>query len=165
MSAAAWIERLGLEPHPEGGWFAETYRSPGEIGEASLGEGFDGPRPYSTAIYFLLDGAGFSALHRLRADEVWHHYDGAGVTLHLLEDDGTLRVLALDRRGAGEARPQVTVPAGVWFGAAVDDPESYALVGCTMSPGFDFRDFELGRREDLVRRFPEHRDVIERLTR
>jgi predicted cupin superfamily sugar epimerase len=175
MTAKEWIRRLGLVPHPEGGHYREVYRAAMEVEGAALGEGFEGWRSIATAIYYLLQENEVSRLHRLRSDEVWHHYGGCGLVLHAIEPGGRYRAIELgsggEGRGAGgkagdaaSAGPQVVIPAGVWFGATVSDPAGFALCGCTVSPGFDFSDFEMGRREDLVRRFPEHRAIIEKLT-
>jgi predicted cupin superfamily sugar epimerase len=164
-TAAEWIEALGLEPHPEGGFYRETYRAATEIGACCRAEATGGARPVSTAIYFLLPGTRVSALHRIRSDEVWHHYAGSPLTLHLLGPSGAYRRLALGPRPEQGQRPQVVVPARTWFGATVDDRAAYTLVGCTVAPGFDFADFELARRAELIRRFPRHRAVIEALTR
>lgn len=173
--AVRWIERLGLEAHPEGGFFRETYRSAASLGPCCLGAGYTDRRSVSTAIYFLLRGDQASRFHRIRSDEVWHHYAGGGLTLHLLldpaaaaamGDGGTdgYRSLRLGSDPAGGALPQAVVPAGAWFGATVDDAAAFALVGCTVAPGFDFRDFEMARREDLLRSHPRHGELIVRLT-
>ncbi len=152
------IEALGLAPHPEGGFFRETFRAP------LMMDGPQGPRAASTAIYFLLPAGTFSALHRVRSDEVWHHYDGDPVDLHTLQEDGRYAVTRLGHDlGRGE-RPQQVVPAGVWQ-AAVPSGERYALCGCTVAPGFDFADFDMPARADLVQRFPRWRGIVERLTR
>lgn len=144
--ARHWIQELGLQPHPEGGWFRETYRA----------AGMTNGRNHSTAIYFLLEGGQFSALHRIRSDEVWHFYDGDPLEIHQLGRD----VIPL-----GPDHPQAVVPAGTWFGARLRDGRGFALVGCTVAPGFDFADFELARRSDLLSQFPAHRDIILSLTR
>lgn len=152
LPAEYWIERLGLKPHPEGGYYAETYRA-----AQTLPNG----RPVATAIYFLLEHGNFSALHRLSSDEMWHFYTGDPLMVHLIEPMGAYRVLRL---GPGQSF-QGVVPAGCWFGATVETPGGYALVGCTVAPGFDFADFELAEREALTRLYPQHRALIERLTR
>jgi predicted cupin superfamily sugar epimerase len=164
-TADEWIEKLRLERHPEGGFYREVYRSGAEVGPCCMGEGFGGPRAVATAIYFLLPGDEVSALHRIRSDEVWHHYAGSSLTLHVLHGSGAYETLALGTGPRREQLPQAVVPARAWLGATVDDPASYALVGCTVAPGFDFADFELARRPELIRRFPRHREVIEALTR
>ena len=134
---AALIRRLDLQPHPEGGWFRETWRD----ARAVRAEGFDAPRSASTAIYFLLAEGVFSALHPIRSDEAWHHYLGGDVEVVCLSDDGALRTLVVGGRIDGDATPQAVVEAGVWFGARVR--KGWALVGCTVAPGFDFASFGL----------------------
>lgn len=165
MTAADWIQTLGLQPHPEGGWYRETYRAATVIAAAHLPAGFAGPRAVATAIYFLLTGDQVSALHRLRADELWHFYDGSPLSLARLAPDGQLTVARLGRDVAAGESLQTLVPAGTWFGAWLDDPQGWTLAGCTVAPGFDFADFELGGRAELVARHPHHRALIERLTR
>lgn len=165
--AAFWIERLDLRPHPEGGYFRETYRASEAIARAALPERFDGPRSFATAIYFLLTRDAFSAFHRIRSDELWHFYAGAPLTIAVLDADGRGRLAthALGRDPTRGESLQVVVPAGAWFAAEVASPGAYALVGCTVAPGFDFADFELATRANLLDRYPQHRGVIERLTR
>lgn len=149
--------------HPEGGWFAETYRSAGSIPVGALPPHFDGARSYCTAIHFLLEGGDFSALHRLGSDETWHFYEGAPLTVHVISPEGVYRPILLGREPAEGQHFQATVPAGSWFGAETAGP--FSLVGCTVAPGFDFRDFELARRQELTALFPRHGALIERMTR
>jgi predicted cupin superfamily sugar epimerase len=163
--ARYWIERLTLQRHPEGGWFRETYRSPERIAQAHLPPRFAGDRCFSTAIYYLLQSDDFSALHRIAGDEGWHFYDGSPLLLHLIAPDGTYSTARLGRDVDAGQQPQAVVPAGWLFAATVDEPAAYSLVGCTVAPGFDFADFELPSREKLCARYPDHRAVIERLTR
>jgi predicted cupin superfamily sugar epimerase len=157
------IETLSLLPHPEGGFYRETFRS-----ELSLrGLPWLSPteaRSASTAIYFMLPAGTFSAFHRVQADEVWHHYDGDSVDLYLLDARSGERVVRLGRQLSAGERPQVVVPAGV-YQAARPVGDAYALCGCTVAPGFDFADFELPPRNQLLQTFPSHRGVIESLTR
>ena len=163
--AAFWIERLALVPHPEGGYFRETYRAAESIPKDGLPARFDAPRALSTAIYFLLTADEFAALHRLRSDEVWHFYVGSPLELVTIDPEGRLAVVTL---GADPERGEIlqaVVPAGLWLGAALAGGGSFALVGCTVAPGFDFNDFELGKRAALLRRYPQHRVLVERLTR
>jgi uncharacterized protein len=165
--AAFWIERLDLRPHPEGGYFRETYRAAETIGRAALPERFGGARAFSTAVYFLITPDAFSAFHRIRSDELWHFYAGDAATLAILDPDGagTLAIESLGRDPLRGESPQVVVPAGAWFAAEVASRGSFALVGCTVAPGFDYGDFELGERGNLLQRYPQHRGAIERLTR
>ncbi len=165
--ATFWIERLDLRPHPEGGYFRETYRAGETIAPPALPERFGGARAFSTAVYFLLTRDAFSAFHRIRSDELWHFYAGDAVTLVILDADGkgALTTASLGRDPVRGDSPQVVIPAGAWFAAEVASQGEFALVGCTVAPGFDFADFELGERVQLVQRYPHHRGVIERLTR
>ena len=158
--ACYWIEKLELARHPEGGYFRETYRSDEVVSAAGLPARFGAPRAFSTAIYFLLPGNECSAFHRIKSDELWHFYAGSGLTIHIIEPNGTYTHLGLD----GE-HFQALVRADWWFGATVDDPQSFSLVGCTVAPGFDFADFELAGRDAIIELFPQHRAIIERLTR
>ncbi len=158
-----WVERLGLQPHPEGGLYAETYRSSGRhTGEY---EDFPGQRSFATGIYFLLPAGVFSALHRIRSDELWHFYCGAPLEIAAIDREGELSIktLGLDLE-RGQA-PQHVVSAGAWFGASVTAASGYTLVGCTVAPGFDFLDFELARRGELMARYPQHAHLIARYTR
>ncbi|MCB0795913.1 MAG: cupin domain-containing protein [Flavobacteriales bacterium] len=152
------IEHLALLSHPEGGFYRETYRAAGSVPF----EG--GTRSWCTGIYFLLTAEHVSHLHRIRQDEMWHFYAGDGLTVHELLPDGSYQRTAIGTDFAEGQVPQHVVPAGHWFGATVDAPDGYALVGCTVSPGFDFQDFELAEREEMLRQFPQHEEIIRRLT-
>jgi uncharacterized protein len=163
--AKYWIENLRLEVHPEGGCFRQTYRSKVSIAREALPVGFPGARAASTAIYFLLEGKNFSAFHRLRSDEVWHFYAGDPLIVHVIEPDGKYSSILLGRDPDAGQVLQAAVPAGCWFASHVADWNSFALVGCTVAPGFDFEDFELAKRAQLLAKYPRHREVIERLTR
>ena len=160
-TAREWIERLALLPHPEGGWYRETYRSTERIEAAALPARFGGARVFSTAIYYLLVAGERSALHRIKSDEVWHHYAGDAVTLWVLDAPGTARQLRL----GGDGEPQLTIPAGAWYGARVaGGGAGYALMGGTVAPGFEFDDFELADRTTLLPGWPAHRAIIDDLT-
>jgi len=162
--AEAWIKELDLEPHPEGGFYRETYRAEEILPASALPSRYAGRRSFSTAIYFLLRSGEVSKLHRLRSDEVWHFYKGNPLRLHILSPGGRYSSPVLGRRpGCGE-RFQCVVPRGAWFGAEVIGRGSFSLIGCTIAPGFEFADFELGGRAGLIKRFPRRRRIIERLT-
>lgn len=158
-----WVERLGLQPHPEGGLYAETYRSSGR--HAGAHENFPGERSFATAIYFLVPAGVFSALHRIRSDELWHYYCGAPLEIAVIDRDGDLETKTLGLNLERGEAPQHVVSAGAWFGASVAADGGYTLVGCTVAPGFDFRDFELARRGELTALYPHHAPLIERYTR
>lgn len=159
-TAAALVARLGLVPHPEGGWYRETWRD----GRAVTAAGFDGPRSASTAIYYLLEAGQFSALHRIASDEVWHHYAGDDLEVLCIDGAGVAKTLRLGPL-TGEGMPQAVVPAGWWFGSRLAPGGRWALVGCTVAPGFDFRDFEMADRAALTLRYPAHAALIASLTR
>lgn len=149
-----WIESLKLLPHPEGGFYKETYRSPEVLEHRQLPSRYKGSRNFSTAIYFLLRSQDRSVFHRIQSDELWHFYAGTTLLIYVLTTDG----LKIHRLGADALRGdllQVVVPAGCWFGAIVEKPDSYALCGCTVAPGFDFADFEMAERNELVNMFPD----------
>ena len=158
------IDLLKLEPHPEGGYFKETYRSLGEINEDNLIEGYEGNRNYSTCIYFLLTSDNFSALHRIKQDEIWHFYDGSPILLHIISELGIHSKHVIWRDFNKGETPQFVVPGGYWFAAEVINKNDYSLVGCTVSPGFNFKDFELKTRKELVSMFPDKEEIISKLT-
>jgi len=159
------IEKIGLLPHPEGGFYKEIYRSQGIIPQQVLGENFSGNRNFCTSIYFLLMSDGFSAFHRIKQDEIWHFYDGSPLFIHVIEPNGNYmkHELGIDL-DKGQA-PQLVIPAGCWFASHVKEGNSYTLAGCTVAPGFDFDDFELAEREKLIDEFPRHSEIISQLTR
>lgn len=199
VNAKYWIKKLRLEPHPEGGYFRQTYKSElivplpasgniraidfhppaenaGRVGQATGTPELVRARAASTAIYFLLDGGNFSAFHRLRSDEMWHFYAGSPLIVHVIEAAGEYSSILLGNDADAGQRFQAVVKAGCWFASEIEHSHfsqrrrevghaSYALVGCTVAPGFEFEDFELAKREELAGKFPRHRELIERLTR
>lgn len=162
---AQLIQQLSLQPHPEGGYFKETYRSAEEIQESCLDTKYIGKRNCSTCIYFMLTSDTFSAFHRINQDEIWHFYQGSSINLYMISPAGELSEVLIGSDILNGEVPQFVVPAGYWFAAKVAEEDSYSLVGCTVSPGFDFRDFELAERDILCNMFPEHVGVIRDFTR
>lgn len=158
------VEQLDLLPHPEGGFFKESYRSIELIEQAHLPNRFSGNRNFSTAIYFLLTSGNFSAFHRIQQDEVWHFYEGAPLNVHVITPEGKYTKYKVGSLNQG-LKPQLVVPKGCWFASNIDEEDSYTLVGCTVAPGFDFADFELAKKDELSNLFPEHTDIINQLTR
>ncbi len=164
-NADYWIEQFKLIRHEEGGYFREIYRSAETIPEANLPDRFDGSRAFSTSIYFLLKENDFSAFHQLKADEIWHFYAGSTLTIFAINAQGILSQIILGEDFDNGEVFQAVVPAGHWFAAKVNNPDSYALVGCTMAPGFEYQDFKLGKRKELIKEFPQHKALIDELTR
>ena len=161
---AELVKTLDLLRHPEGGWYRETYRSSELIPHVALPERFDDSRSCCTAIYFLLESGDISALHRIKSDEIWHFYSGMPLTIHVITPQGEYYPLHLGSNLSAGETFQCVVPAGCWFGAEVNG-DGYSLVGCTVAPGFDFADFEMGKRDELLTEFPDHTKIIHRLTK
>lgn len=161
-TAQQLIARLALQPHPEGGYFRETYR----CGETVARSAYPAQRSASTAIYYLLCDDAYSAWHRIRSDEIWHFYAGGALDVHVLEAAGRLRTHRLgDASMCADAVYQAVVPAGCWFAAERVDPATYTLAGCTVAPGFEFSEFELAEPALLLRTHPAHAALIHRLSR
>ena len=160
MDSQQIVDALGLAPHPEGGFYRETFRAP----LALVGLPHGAPRAASTAIYYLLPSGVFSAFHVVASDEVFHHYDGAPLALDVIHPDGRHEAVILGRDLAVGQRPQHVVPAGAWQ-ASMPVGDGWSLVGCTVAPGFDFADFEMPPRASLLARFPAHAALITARTR
>jgi hypothetical protein len=160
------IALLNLKPHPEeGGYFVETYRSPETIPEKALPNRYKGIRIFGTAIYYLLTPETFSAMHRLRSDEIFHFYFGDPVEMLQLLPDGSGKVTTIGIDILHGMQPQVVAPRGVWQGTRLLKDGRFALLGTTVSPGFEFEDYESGRRDELLRSYPKFRDLIVALTK
>jgi len=164
-TAAWWIKKLDLISHIEGGSYRQTYAAPLSISHDRLPATFHGDRPTSTAIYFLLEKDQFSAMHRIASDELWHFYYGDPLVVYEIDLQGQLTRHLLGNHPENNESFQCLVKAGHWFGARLQPGSEYALVGCTVSPGFDFADFELAHRDTLTRQYPQHETLIHSLTR
>jgi predicted cupin superfamily sugar epimerase len=158
--ASYWIQQLQLTQHVEGGAFREVYRSPLTIPRRSLPLLFQGDRNVSTSIYFLLSQGQFSAFHRIASDELWHFYFGDPLLIHEIGHNGLLTTHRLGSDPEKGDSFQAVVKAGSWFASVPAPGSEYALVGCTVAPGFDFADFELAAGQTLARQYPEHAEVI-----
>lgn len=165
QTATYWIERLGLLAHPEGGYYGPMYRSEEQIPATALPARYGGGRKLGSSIYFLVTETGFSAFHRLKTDEIWHFYTGSPLHLHLIHPGGRHETQALGPAFDAGERFQFVVRAGAWFAAEVTNPGAYALLGCTLAPGFEFADFELAQQALLAAQYPQHAALIRRLTR
>ena len=163
VSASDLVRLYGLSPHPEGGFHKETYRAAGTIPAEALPKGFHGPRNFSTGIFYLLPAGTKSKLHRLASDETFHFYLGGPLILVKISPAGELSLVRMGQDVAGGCQLQHIIAAGTWFGAYPEDGSPYCLIGCTVAPGYDFADVELGDRAGLLRQFPKAAAVIERL--
>ncbi len=150
MTVTEIVQLLGLEPHPEGGFYKEVYRSDGFIEQSCLPDNFQGKGNFATSIYYLLEKGDFSAFHRIKSDETWHYYLGGSVLIHIIAENATF---------------QLVIPKGTWFAAEPATDTEFTLSGCTVAPGFDFADFELADKIKLVEQFPQHQHLIRRLCR
>ncbi len=160
-----WIRRLDLAPHPEGGFFKETYRSTESIKSSDLPDRYQSDHCFSTAIYFLLKGNESSVFHRIKSDEIWHFHIGSPLLIHSIDQDGMLFEIKLGRDLENGELLQAHIRQGCWFAAEVLDKENFTLVGCTVAPGFEFEDFELADSDKLSAQFPRHSELIKRLSR
>lgn len=149
------VEDLELLPHPEGGFYKESYRAQERFSEQG---DFPAQRSHATGIYFLLFDEVYSSFHRIKSDEMWHFYEGGALEVIEITPSGELITTELGRNGVY----QYVVKAGHWFASRVKDGNGYALVGCTVSPGFDFQDFELADK-GLAELFPRHQGLINSL--
>ncbi len=162
MTAWDIVQKLGLEPHPERGYYRETYRAPAPVHSPAHAAA----RAASTAIYFLVTAdQPATFLHRLVSDEVFHLYDGGPLEILRLFPDGAWDVAVLGRNLDADERPQIVIPAGTWFGTELRAGASHCLVGCTVAPGFEFADFELAQGPELAARYPAAADRIRRMSR
>ena len=156
-----WIDHLGLTEHPEGGYFKEIYRSSETIQKNALPKEYENDRAFCTSIYFLLKEKQTSAFHRLRSDEIWHFYKGSSLTIYIIEKNRNLKIIKLGNNPLNGEVLQFVIEKNQWFGAEVNDKNSYSLIGCTVSPGFDFHDFELGNTENLLKEPARLRHILQ----
>ncbi|MCM3757113.1 cupin domain-containing protein [Sporosarcina aquimarina] len=157
-SATYWTKKLKLETHPEGGSFAGSYAAESTI------ETSTGTRPLYTSIYFMLADGEISHFHQLQSDELWYYHDGNALSVHMISTDGEYSSVKLGLDIDKGELPQILVPAGTIFGSSMIESGDYALVGCMVSPGFDFEDFKLFSEEELVEQFPQHTAIIKKMT-
>jgi uncharacterized protein len=163
MDAFYFINNLHLQPHPEGGYFRETYRSGEGVAAGALPKRFGGERSFSTAIYYLLQNGERSVFHKIKSDECWHFYEGGTLLVHVLENDGNYHCARLGKEIAAGETFQYVVPANTWFAAEPAPGISFCLAGCTVAPGFDFADFEIADKKSLLVSFPHQNVIINRL--
>ena len=153
-----FIDELNLQEHPEGGYYREYYRS------QLTADCPQGKRQLLTAIYFLLKGTQTSAFHKLCSDEIWAFHEGTGILLHLIDPNGNYSLKKLGRYMGDGEELQITIPANTWFAAELTDKDCFSIVSCFVSPGFDFADFDMPEQQELINRFPQHRELITKLS-
>lgn len=161
--AKLYIDKLQLVSHPEGGYFKEVYRSEEKLLKFQLPERYNSSRVFSTSIYFLLEGKQVSKFHRLKSDELWHFYDGSTLSLYMIDNSGSLTNTLIGRNIENGNTFQTNIKKGTWFGAELLDKSLFALIGCSVTPGFEFFDFEMGNKQKLLEEFPQHKEIIQRL--
>jgi len=165
MTPQNLISHYNLQPHPEGGWYAQSYRSTEIIPAAALPDRFGGDRVFSTAIYFLLEQGNFSAFHRIKSDECWHFYQGDPLEVFVIGTDRQLTIVTLGQDSSRGQLFQYVVPANCWFASRPAKESKFCFVGCTVAPGFDFADFELANQTNLCSEYPEYSELILELCR
>ena len=159
MNGKEIVQKLGLIEHPEGGFYKETYRS-----SSSMETEQNTIRNISTAIYFLLENDNISLFHRIQSDELWFFHQGEPLEIVFIKE-GVLNSIVLGTSFENGEVPQATVPANTWFASSVKQRKGYSLVSCTVAPGFDFADFELASRENLLQEFPHLKEIIHEFTK
>jgi len=165
LTAEEIIKFFGMEPLPnEGGFYVERYRAEERIGRSALPGRYEGERVLGTAILYLITADKFSRLHRLKSDEVFHFYLGDAVLMLHLRPNGSSNVVELGQDITNGQQVQVTVPRGIWQGCLLKEGGTFALMGCTVAPGFEFSDFELGDRRELLEKYPTQGNLIVKLT-
>jgi len=158
LNAETFIQKLQLEPHPEGGFYRPTFQSEEWMSRQQ------GERRFYTSIYFLLRSQDVSHFHRLQSDELWYFHAGSPLTVHMIHPDGTYEARKLGLNVELGEQPQILVPKDTIFGSTVDEEDTFSLVGCMVSPGFDFKDFELFKEQELLDQFPQHEKIIKKLS-
>lgn len=162
--AQYWINLLNLIPHPEGGFFREIYSSNIYVEGNSINDKFTGRRNLSTSIYFLLQSGDVSRFHRLRSDEVWFYHKGSSLTIYTIDSNGNRSDIRLGKEIENGEVFQAIIPAGTMFGASVNVPNSFTIFGCMVSPGFNSEDFEQPDRRWLLKKYPQYKDIILKMT-
>ena len=165
-NAKYWINHLQMERHPEGGWFREIYRSTENVPVSALPNRFKGNRSFGTSIYFLLEGKEYSAFHRIKSDEIWHFYSGSCLSIFQINASGDLVKHKLGNQPEKGEKLQLVIDKETWFASRLENQDniSFALVGCTVSPGFDFEDFEMAKKSQLLASYPQHKEIISELS-
>ncbi|MCH6266892.1 cupin domain-containing protein [Neobacillus citreus] len=157
------VKNLGLEHHPEGGYYKRTFESSEQISDQELTVNYNEKRKLYTSIYFVLTSDEVSHFHRLKSDELWYFHGGSSLTIHIIHENGEYEEIRLGLNFNNGEVPQALVPKNAIFGSSVMEKETCSLVGCMVSPGFDFQDFELFTQDELLQKYPQHREIILKL--
>ena len=165
LTADQLVQKYSMLPHPEGGFYKETYRCIQTIPQQILSRRFAGERNISTAIYFLLEQGNFSGFHKIKSDECWHFYAGGPMNVYVIHINGHMETIKLGNDIGQSQTFQHVVPSGCWFASEPAPNSAFSFVGCTVAPGFDFDDFELAVASSLIKIYPQHKDIIKRLCR
>lgn len=158
-TAQYWIDHLNLQPHPEGGYYKEVFRSAN--GVTRVGEQIE--KQACTSIYYLLEGKDFSGFHRLASDELWYFHKGAPLHIHVIDNNGAHSVIELSDSATGQL--QAVIPPNTWFASEIPSGSGFALVSCAVAPGFDFAEFEMAKQQEMGAQYPKHKVLLERLCR
>lgn len=156
------VKFFKMLPHPEGGYYREVYRSEEIIKKDFLPGRYNEDRAFSTSIYYMLAGEQISHFHKLKSDEIWHFYLGSHLIIHMLDHKSGYEKIQVGNNLTNGEIPQLIIQKEKYFAAEVSDKNSFSLIGCTVSPGFDFNDFEFGTEEILISSFPEYTELIKR---
>ncbi|HEY2583900.1 MAG TPA: cupin domain-containing protein [Mucilaginibacter sp.] len=159
QSASYWIEHLKLQPHPEGGYYKEVFRSEQQVSRLRDNK----VKQACTSIYYLLEGTNYSGFHRLLSDEIWYFHKGVPLLIHSIGENGRYAAIELSDSASGNL--SVVIPGGVWFAAEIPSGNGFALASCAVAPGFDFSEFEMAKKEELLRIHPQHEGLLNRLCR
>jgi uncharacterized protein len=161
-NAEYWINSLGLNPHPEGGFYKSTFASDVTIScVENIRE--DNQRKLFTSIFFLLRSNDISHFHRLKSDELWYYHGGSSLTIHVIDESGEYKEMKLGLNLEKGEVPQVLVSKNTIFGSSLMEEDTFSLVGCMVSPGFEFEDFELFSQDELLEMYPQHVEIIRKM--
>lgn len=158
-NASYWIDHLKLQPHPEGGYYTEIFRSQQAVIRATEST----IKQACTSIYYLLEGSDFSGFHRIASDEIWYFHKGMPLLIHVIDQEGQYTAYELADNDTGNL--SVVVPAGSWFAAAIPTSGGFTLVSCVVAPGFDFNEFEMAKKHELIAQYPQHTRLLNQLCR